>query len=140
MSEALSIPPGWEQKELIVESYNQAQKLLVLLDIFNWSKDGLAVTLDPFNFVIDKINQLYEESTIDLLESLQGIAKIEAGSEIPDETGAIITVEEDYLLKEVVPLNVTPLSVIELQPEMFKYSRIRLIYKALSKCHLQPPH
>jgi len=113
--------------------YNQSQKLLVLLDVFNWSKDGLGSQLDPLNYVVEQVEQLYQDSLIDLLEQLQGISRIDAGTQFEDEYGATIEIEEDYLLKEVHPVSYTPLSVVQLDPEIFKYERIRLIYRAVDE-------
>lgn len=122
--------PGFQDMlSVYVETYNSTQKILTLFLLM--ADFDLTGTSDPYEYVVDQMNQLYEQCTIELMEQYLGLAQIEAGENFPEfPTGTIIYVQEDYLLEECQPYGYIPASVIDYtQFEFLKYRKIRLIYR-----------
>jgi hypothetical protein len=123
-----TVPGLTDSLNVYVEEYNSVSKTLVLLLLI---RDlTLTETSSPFDYAVGLINQFYEKATVAWVEENYGLALVESGEEYPDETGAIIEIQEDYLLSFVQPMDYVLASVIDPQELFpFKYRRVRLVYR-----------
>lgn len=113
----------------MIEEYNSAQKILKILLVA--ADLDLVPMSDPYQFIVEEINKLYEQATIELVEQSLGLAEVEAGASFESfGGGGSVQIQEDYLLEEVHPFGYIPASVVDYTDWGFlKYRKIRLIYK-----------
>jgi hypothetical protein len=106
-------------------SYSKVLKLALLLADFDVLDSSL-----PEDYVIDQLNELYQQNTIEALEIAFGLAEIGAGETFKDfETRVTIFIYEDYLLREIQPSGYIPASVVDPnQLNFLKYKKILLVY------------
>lgn len=126
-------PALFDQFEVFVKEYNSAMKTLELALILK--EFSLINVENPVDWVTDLMAELYQQATIELIETYFGLALVEDGESWPDWiTGVSVEIHEDYLLKEVIPgygdaPSFIPASVID--PKIlfpFKYGCIVLVY------------
>lgn len=129
MSTVKTQPPLFDQLEIFVDEYNSSAKILkialVLRDFDLWD------TGFPDDYVVDLMQQLYEQATIDLIEAQFGLGLVENGDSWPDLiTGVSVEIHEDYLLSSVSPGTsgfpaYIPASVID--PKQFEFLKYRTL-------------
>jgi hypothetical protein len=121
-------PPQEQALRVFVKEYNSATKALTLTLLL--ADFDLLEIDEPYGYVIEVLNELYQQVTVDLLEQYLGIAEIEAGNHFPHwETRIDVIIREDYLLEEIRPDGWIPASVVDPgQWEFLKWKRIELIY------------
>lgn len=125
-----SISPSQEQAlRVFVKEYNTTAKTLTLILLLA-EFDFLELD-EPYGYIVEILNKLYEQVTVDLLEQYLGIAEVEEGNHFPHwETRTEIIIREDYLLEEIRPEGWIPLSVVDPgQWEILKWKKIELIYR-----------
>jgi hypothetical protein len=121
-------PSSLSTFNIFVEEYNSANKVLKLILLL--AEFDILDSSDPEGYVIDELNELYQQNTIEALEMAFGLAEIGVGEAYRDfETRVVIFIHEDYLLSEIQPTGYIPASVIDpAQLEFLKYRKITLVY------------
>jgi len=117
-----------EALRVFVAEYNSFTKTLTLVLLL--ADFDLLEIDEPYGYIVQILNELYQQVTIDLLEQYLGIAEIEEGSHFKHfETRVDIIIREDYLLEEIRPEGWIPASVVDPGKwEFLKYKKIELVY------------